>query len=169
MEKLRYIILITVFAIGCKAYGVNYVTDGVVVNIMDDYTYNYTTSEMKLLEDTLVKSYEMVEWDTMWPSCKKDGSTIKKLGDFKTYIHDTFNGIDKLSARLSGKRLWLDYYVKQDGSIVCKAIRTYEYDLLKYASTDMIKQMIKLLCEYKFKEASVKNKYCLHLHTIVHF
>ena len=38
---------------------------------------------------------------------------------------------------------------------ICKAIKTYEYDLLNYASTDMVKQMIKVLCEYKFKEAFV--------------
>lgn len=168
MKRLVILLFLTIVNIHLRVHAIEYSTNGLLVS-QSDYSYSFTTTEMRRAENALVESYEMVGWDTMWPSYEKDGSTTKKFGDFRTYIDNAFQSIDKLQSRLQGRSLWIDYYVKRDGSIICKAIKTYEYDLLNYASDEMIKQMIKVLCEYKFKEASVKENYCLHLHTVVSF
>ena len=168
MKRLVILLILTIVNIYLRAYGTEYVTDGLLVS-QSDNSYSFTTTEMRQAENTLVKSYEMVDWDTMWSDYGKDRSTVRKLEDFRSYIDTAFQGIDNLPSRLKGRGLWLDYYVKRDGGIICKAIRTYEYDLLKYVSTDMIKQMINVLCEYKFKESSVTEDYCLHLHCVARF
>lgn len=170
INKLIIYLIIAFFSVqanGMHLYEVeNYMKDGVVIK-QSESTRIYTTEEMIHLEDILLKVYRIVDWDVMWPSYKEDGSTMKKLADFRDYLNYEFGRIDGFHARMKGKSINVDFYVKQDGSVVCQSIKTYDYDLLKYTSPYAIKSMIKKVCEYKFKEASVRNKYCLYLHAVV--
>ena len=85
MKRLVILLFLTIVNIHLRVHAIEYGTNGILVS-QSDYSYSFTTTEMKVAEKALVESYEMVEWDTMWPSYEKDGSTTEKLGDFRTSL-----------------------------------------------------------------------------------
>lgn len=130
--------------------------------------YEYNTVDADKIVRMLRNDAEHTVYDILFPEGTKREGATKQVVSFRDSILSVLCNISEISKPLSGKRIMVFFYIKADGTTICRNIVNRER-LLDFLSTDAMKQMINIINSYKFKASNVKGNYYLDGMVVLQF
>jgi len=132
--------------------------------------YLYTTVESRDSVRVLLETHEPTTYELLFPKLPDSANENKRLQDFRESLYASFCRIGNVEQELAGKRLALLFYIKSDGSVVCRHVGLTSLEKLPdYISSNEIRQMVDVINTYRFKPSEITRKHYMFSGVVIQF